>query len=154
MAKIKKMQAGGKTPAKKPTYKNLPMGVQLEQEETSGYRKPDTKPTKQDSATYKQGYDRGLKGGKAYPGERPISRMGRWEGQNEKPKPKVAPKKKMQAGGVVKSTKRVGPVDPNGAYTKVQERTLASKKAPKVPLKKDKPLGATKMKNGGKAKKK
>ncbi len=27
----------------------------------------------------------------------------------------------MQAGGVTKSAKRVGPVDPNGAWTKVQE---------------------------------
>jgi hypothetical protein len=63
--------------------------------------------------------------------------------------------KKMQAGGVMKPTKRVGPVDPNGAWTKVQERTIAGKKAPKVPLKKDKQLGATKMmKKGGSIKKK
>ena len=69
--------------------------------------------------------------------------------------------KKMQAGGVTKSVKRVGPVDPNGAYTKVQERTIAGVKAPKVPLVKDKELDAApierkqagaKMKNGGKAK--
>ena len=65
----------------------------------------------------------------------------------------MAKVKKMQAGGVAKPGKRVGPVDPNGAYTKVQERTIAGKKAPKVPLKKDKPLGATKMKMGGKLKK-
>ncbi len=59
-------------------------------------------------------------------------------------------KKKMQAGGVVKSQpKRVGPVDPDGAYTKVQERTLAGAKVKKVPLTKDKELGATKMKKGG-----
>ena len=58
--------------------------------------------------------------------------------------------KKMQAGGVTKPAKRVGPVDPNGAYTKVQERTIAGKKAPKVALVKDKELGATSMmKNGG-----
>jgi hypothetical protein len=62
--------------------------------------------------------------------------------------------KKMQAGGVMKPTKRVGPVDPDGAWTKVQEHTIAGKKAPKVPLKKDKQLGATKMKMGGKMKKK
>lgn len=62
--------------------------------------------------------------------------------------------KKYQAGGVAKPAKRVGPVDPNGAYTKVQERTLADKKAPKVPLTKDKQLGATKMKKGGKISKK
>lgn len=156
MAKIKKMQAGGvakpkaKVVAKKsgPTYKNLPMGVALEEEERTGYRKPGTKPTKQDSAAYKQGYDKGLRGEKGYSGESPIGRMGRWEGQNAKPKPVV--KKKLQAGGVMKPTKRVGPIDPKGAYTKVQERTIAGKKAPKVPLKKDKELGATKMKNGGK----
>lgn len=61
--------------------------------------------------------------------------------------------KKMQAGGVTKPAKRVGPVDPNGAYTKVQERTLADKKlgVPKLTL--DKELGATKMKKGGAIKK-
>lgn len=64
------------------------------------------------------------------------------------------PVKKMQAGGVAKPAKRVGPIDPNGAWTKVQERTIAGKKAPKVPLKKDKQLGATKMKMGGSVKKK
>lgn len=64
------------------------------------------------------------------------------------------PVKKMQAGGVMKPAKRVGPIDPNGAWTKVQERTIAGKKAPKVPLKKDKELGATKMKMGGKISKK
>jgi hypothetical protein len=52
-------------------------------------------------------------------------------------------KKKMQAGGVVKSAKRVGPVDPNGAWTKVQERTLAGAKVKKVPLTKDKELDAS-----------
>lgn len=62
--------------------------------------------------------------------------------------------KKMQAGGVTKSAKRVGPIDPNGAWTKVQERTIAGKKAPKVALVKDKQLGATKMKMGGSVKKK
>ena len=67
----------------------------------------------------------------------------------------VKPKPKMQAGGVVKSQpKRVGPVDPNGAYTKVQERTLAGAKVKKVPLTKDKELGATKMMKGGKVYKK
>ena len=55
----------------------------------------------------------------------------------------VKPKPKMQAGGVVKSVKRVGPVDPNGAYTKVQERTLAGAKVKKVPLTKDKELDAS-----------
>ena len=50
--------------------------------------------------------------------------------------------------GLKASDKRVGPVDPQGAWTKVQEATLAdARMTPK--LKKDKELGATKMKNGG-----
>ena len=75
----------------------------------------------------------------------------------ESPQQQIAKgvKKKMQAGGVVKSQpKRVGPVDPDGAYTKVQERTLAGAKVKKVSLTKDKELGATKMKKGGKVSKK
>jgi hypothetical protein len=60
--------------------------------------------------------------------------------------------KKAQAG-LKASNKRVGPIDPKGAWTKVQEQTLAGKKTP-VSLKKDKQLGATKMKSGGKMKKK
>ena len=53
-------------------------------------------------------------------------------------------KKKMQAGGVVKSQpKRVGPIDPNGAYTKLQIDTLAGKKAPAPKLVKDKELDAS-----------
>jgi hypothetical protein len=50
--------------------------------------------------------------------------------------------------GMKASNKRVGPVDPNGAWTKVQEATLANARM-KPTLKKDKELGATKMgKNG------
>jgi len=50
--------------------------------------------------------------------------------------------------GLKASNKRVGPVDPKGAFTKVQKKTLAgAKSTPK--LTKDKPLGATKMKMGG-----
>jgi hypothetical protein len=60
--------------------------------------------------------------------------------------------KKAQAG-LKASNKRVGPIDPKGAWTKVQEMTIAGKKTP-VSLKKDKQLGATKMKSGGKMKKK
>jgi hypothetical protein len=51
--------------------------------------------------------------------------------------------KKAQAG-LKASTKRVGPVDPKGAWTKVQEMTLAGKKTP-VSLTRDKELGATSM---------
>jgi len=60
-------------------------------------------------------------------------------------------KKKLQAGGVVKSQpKRVGPVDPDGAWTKVQERNLPPVNAKtKVSLAPDKELGATKMMRKG-----
>jgi hypothetical protein len=75
----------------------------------------------------------------------------------ESPKQQIAKgmKKKMQAGGVVKTTKRVGPVDPDGAWTKVQERNLPPVNAKtKVSLAPDKELGATKMmKKGGEVEK-
>jgi hypothetical protein len=61
-------------------------------------------------------------------------------------------KKKMKNGGSLSglnaSTKRVGPVDPKGAYTKVQKKTLAGAKG-KASLTKDKQLGATKMAKRG-----
>ena len=61
--------------------------------------------------------------------------------------------KKAQAG-LTASNKRVGPSDPNGAWTKVQEMNLPPRNVKtSVSLKKDKQLGATKMMNmGGKAK--
>ena len=51
--------------------------------------------------------------------------------------------KKAQAG-LKASTKRVGPVDPKGAWTTVQKQTLAGKRTP-VSLTRDKQLGATSM---------
>jgi hypothetical protein len=65
----------------------------------------------------------------------------------------MAKMKKMGelSAGVGSQPKRVGPVDPKGAWTKVQERTLAGTKGGKPSLKKDKQLGATKM--GAKKKK-
>jgi hypothetical protein len=58
------------------------------------------------------------------------------------------PVKKMKNGGSLSglkaSNKRVGPVDPKGAFTKVQKKTLAGAKG-KAKLTKDKQLGATKM---------
>jgi hypothetical protein len=63
-----------------------------------------------------------------------------------------AVKKKMRNGGSLSglkaSTKRVGPVDPKGAFTKVQKKTLAGAKG-KATLTKDKQLGATKMAKRG-----
>ena len=52
--------------------------------------------------------------------------------------------------GLKASDKRVGPIDPQGAWTKVQEATLANARM-KATLKRDKELGATKMKNGGRS---
>jgi len=61
-------------------------------------------------------------------------------------------KKKMKNGGSLTglkaSAKRVGPVDAKGAWTKVQEKTLKGSKG-KASLTRDKQLGATKMKMGG-----
>ena len=67
-------------------------------------------------------------------------------------------KMKMKNGGSLTglkaSNKRVGPVDPKGAFTTVQKRTLAGAKG-KASLTKDKQLGATKMaKSGAKLSKK
>jgi hypothetical protein len=60
--------------------------------------------------------------------------------------------KKMKNGGSLSglraSNKRVGPVDPKGAFTKVQKKTLAGAKG-KASLTKDKQLGATKMAKRG-----
>ena len=55
--------------------------------------------------------------------------------------------KKAKSGsltGLKASTKRDKGVDPKGAWTKVQEKTLAGAKG-KAKLVKDKQLGATKM---------
>ena len=46
--------------------------------------------------------------------------------------------------GMKASDKRVGPIDPQGAWTKVQEATLAGARM-KATLKRDKELGATSM---------
>lgn len=58
-------------------------------------------------------------------------------------------KKGSVSAGTKAPAKRVGPVDPKGAYTKVQTRTLSGAKG-SAKLTKDKELGATKMKKGGK----
>lgn len=61
-------------------------------------------------------------------------------------------KKKMKNGGSLSglkaSNKRVGPVDPKGAFTKVQKKALSGAKG-KASLTKDKQLGATKMAKRG-----
>ena len=68
----------------------------------------------------------------------------------------MAKVKKAQAG-LKASTKRVGPVDPQGAWTKVQEMNLPPRNVKTaVSLKKDKQQGATSMtaKKGAKVAKK
>jgi hypothetical protein len=54
--------------------------------------------------------------------------------------------------GLKASDKRVGPVDPNGAWTKIQEATLAGARS-KAKLTKDKELGATSMAKNGRSEK-
>ena len=62
----------------------------------------------------------------------------------------MAKVKKAQAG-LKASTKRVGPVDPDGAWTKVQEMNLPPRNVKtKVSLTKDKEQGATSMAKDGK----
>ena len=65
---------------------------------------------------------------------------------------KSTPKKKMKNGGSLSglkaSNKRVGPVNPKGAFTKVQKKALSGAKG-KASLTKDKQLGATKMAKRG-----
>jgi len=131
MAKIKKYQNAPK-PIKKsgPTYKNLRMGVKNEYYQMTGENR-DINPTGRDSANYRRGYEIGLKGGKGYSGEGNVEKMGRWEGQNTRKKPMKKGgiiKKSMQAGGVKSTQPKAGMVDPKGAYTKVQMRTLGNMK--------------------------
>ena len=64
---------------------------------------------------------------------------------------KVVGKKLKNGGsltGLTASTKRVGPVDPKGAFTKVQKKALAGAKG-KASLTENKQLGATKMAKRG-----
>jgi len=80
MRTISKAQTGKKV-TKGPTYKNLPMGVKNERYSVTGENR-DVKPTSQDSARYRSGYEQGLKGKKGAPNEGQVEKMGRWEGQN------------------------------------------------------------------------
>lgn len=85
--------------------------------------------------------------------ERDYKKAVRVAGREERKAERAEKKVPKAQAGLKTSNKRVGPVDPNGAWTKVQEMTIAGKRTP-VSLKKDKQLGATKMRAGGKAKKK
>ena len=89
---VKSTKVVVKPKTQEPTYKNLRMGVNLENREMTGENRNDIKPTKRDSMACKAGYNTGLGGSKGGLNESPVVRMGRYEGQNAKPK--VAPKKK------------------------------------------------------------
>jgi hypothetical protein len=86
--------------------------------------------------------------------ERDYNKLMRQNKREERKAERAERRAPKAQAGLKASNKRVGPVDPKGAWTKVQKQTIAGKKTP-VSLKKDKQLGATKMmKSGGKAKKK
>jgi len=132
--KVRKYEDGGKKKKPTPTYKNLPMGVKAQYETLTGETRSNIKPTGKDSADYRGGFEIGLKNRgkkniKPVPGESPVQRSGRWEGQNTPQKKKGgAVKKKMQGGGVAGKSPKAPMVDPKGAYTKVQMRTLGNMK--------------------------
>jgi hypothetical protein len=94
---MKKAQDGKKMLG--PTYKNLRMGVANKRIAEGNRPEGGYGASKEDSAAYRFGYGRGLKGEKEFPGEQPVQKMGRWEGQNAK---KSAPGKKMKMGGSLK----------------------------------------------------
>lgn len=95
MATVKKAQKGKKVT---PTYKNLRMGVNNEYYQVTGESRSNIKPTSRDSARYRAGFEKGLKGMKGDFNEGNIEKMGRWEGQNVGKKPVT----KNKMGGKVK----------------------------------------------------
>lgn len=81
MATIKKAQSG--TKVKKPTYKNLRMGV-ANQSKAEG-RDYTEVATKKDSSEYKKGFVRGIKKDKESRNDiSEVEKQGRWEGLNTK----------------------------------------------------------------------
>jgi hypothetical protein len=106
MATIKKSVSkaqGGKN--LKPTYKNLRLGVANTRREAGQPTRDGYGASKQDSALYRFGFGRGVKGEKEYPGEPPIQKMGRWEGQNAAKASKTSSKKMKTGGKIVKKAK-------------------------------------------------
>jgi hypothetical protein len=73
-----------------------------------------------------------------------LSTLGMYGKAKKKVKEVTGLKNGGSLSGLKASKKRVGSVDPKGAYTKVQKKTLAGAKG-KASLTKDKQLGATKM---------
>ena len=109
--KVRKYEDGGKKKKPTPTYKNLPMGVKAQYETLTGETRSNIKPTGKDSADYRGGFEIGLKNRgkkniKPVPGESPVQRSGRWEGQNTPQKKKGGAVKKYQDGGMTGFEKR------------------------------------------------
>lgn len=101
---VKKAKAGNNVqPKPKPTYKNLRMGVANVRREAGQSTRGGYGASSADSALYRFGFERGLRGEKEYPGEPPVQKMGRWEGQNAKKA--TAPKKSMKTGGKLTTAK-------------------------------------------------
>ena len=97
---MKKAQNGKKV-VKKPTYKNLRMGV-ANQSKAEGRDYTETA-TKQDSLNYLRGFNRGLKKDKESRWDiDEVEKQGRWEGLNTKKN--GGPLKKAQAGKTIRRT--------------------------------------------------
>jgi hypothetical protein len=123
MAKIKKAQFGA--PIRKGGYRGGCAAT------TSGADRAERREGRQAERDYKKA----------------VRVAGREERKAERAEKKVP---KAQAG-LKASNKRVGPVDPNGAWTKVQEMNLPPRNIKtKASLTEDKQLGATKMAKEGK----
>ena len=132
---MKKAQAGKKV-VKKPTYKNLRMGVAAASK-TEG-RDYTEKATKQDSINYVRGFNRGLKKDKdARLDLDEVEKMGRWEGLNTKKSGGPVKKAKSGASLGMKSVK--SGYDKNPGVTRADIITAAKGKA----------KSGAKMKNGG-----
>lgn len=105
MTTIKKAQSG--TKVKKPTYKNLRMGV-ANQSKAEG-RDYTEVATKKDSSEYKKGFVRGIKKDKESRNDiSEVEKQGRWEGLNTKKN--GGPVKKAKSGTSLKpvSSDKVG----------------------------------------------
>ncbi len=124
MATIKKAQGGAKAQDSTKTY------------ETSPFQK-----AKEDKSKKSFEYKAWLRGASVDPIKAETFKK---EANKRKNGGSVKMKNGGSLTGLKASNKRVGPVDPKGAFTKVQEKTLAGAKG-KAKLVKDKQLGATKM---------
>lgn len=131
MATIKKAQNGAKTA-----------------DSTAYFDKKSTKDVSNALKTLKEKGSSSKEYDKAYDTQMQSLKSLRRQSKKGKPGYDANGEKKMKNGGSLTglkaSNKRVGPVDPKGAYTKVQKKTLAGAKG-KASLTKDKQLGATKM---------